>query len=185
METKKNANKSAKHQSAIKIMFVLCLTMAFALSVALFVSSGANYATAAKDHANARVAAFNVMYEIDDTEILNGATLNAETPEISVPITVYNYDESGRVSEVTIRYRLVVTTNAPLPEGIAVTLKGYTKTPDAQGNVYTFDNIAELEGGKAGSALLELQFAADMDSVAAGTDSTISVSVDVVAEQVD
>ena len=65
MEAKKISNNGIRKVSAFSVLFVLFLVAAFALAVALFVSAGANYATSAGDESSARVAAFNVRYEMD------------------------------------------------------------------------------------------------------------------------
>ena len=168
MEAKKISNNGIRKVSAFSVLFVLFLVAAFALAVALFVSAGANYATSAGDESSARVAAFNVMYEIDGSGIGNGATLNEDATEIRIPITAYNYDETGRVSEVDIAYDMIIAFESGWPDG----------------NAYTFYDVMFLKGGQQGEMrrLLTLRLS-DPDAIDA--DIRQGLTIDMRARQVD
>ena len=187
MEAKKISNNGIRKVSAFSVLFVLFLVAAFALAVALFVSAGANYATSAGDESSARVAAFNVMYEIDGSGIGNGATLNEDATEIRIPITAYNYDETGRVSEVDIAYDMIIAFESGWPDGLDISIDdepGSEFQMDAQENAYTFYDVMFLKGGQQGE-MRRLRTLRLSDPDAIDADIRQGLTIDMRARQVD
>lgn len=96
----------------------------------------------------------------------------------SLTFTVSNIN-AGAVSEVAIRYDIVI--QADLPAGVTMTLD--EKTPSQSGDTYTFSNMGTFAAGEERTFSHTLTFTGNFTAINAPSTSNIKISVQ--AEQID
>lgn len=95
--------------------------------------------------------------------------------------TVTN-EENGIVSEVALRYDVVVELSAALPEGVSAELDGSPGSVSPDGTKLTFAGAGEFEAGEHEENEHVLTFTASENTAAS---ESFTVTVSVAAEQID
>lgn len=174
-EKPKNAPTKKRRLSALPpYVYLGYLLLCTLLVTGVSLSS---YLSQAKDSASARIAAGAISITtvsgspvtLDNT---NGSASGSLTFNVS-------NNDAGAVSEVAIRYDIVIQAN--LPAGVTMTLD--EKTPSQSGNTYTFSNMGTFAAGKSQTILHTLTFTGNFTAINASSEKNIDISVQ--AEQID
>lgn len=144
--------------------------------------SFSRYISSASGRDNARVAAGVVTVRYDDN------TNNIEMIRPSndgVRTERFNFSVSNGVSEVAIRYDVVVTLDQALKNGVTMQLDDGTGSVSDDKKTYTFPNAGTFEAGVSGTKTHTLSFAGDFDTILPGTDDTYQIEIAIRSQQID
>ena len=130
---------------------------------------------------SARVAAGIVSVTYDSATVIE-----MERPTMGDMVTKqFHFSVSNQVSEVAIRYDVVVTLGEALPKGITMELDGKPCSGNTD-NTYTFSNMGTFEAGTSTSFSHKLTFTGDFAVYQPlEEEAEFPINISVYAEQID
>lgn len=156
------------------IYFMVCTLLLTGISFSGYVSTSAG-----SDSASAAAGLVTVSYDENSTK------LNMIRPSNDgVLVENFTFDVSNNISEVAIRYDVVVTLNQPLRNGVTMRLDGVECSGNTN-NMYKFSNIGTFEAGVKKTNTHTLSFAGDFDTISPGTDDTYDIQIKINSQQID
>lgn len=143
--------------------------------------SFSRYISTANAGDSARVAKGVVTVSYDEN-----TELKLERPTDDGTLTEnFQFHVSNSVSEVAIRYDVVVTLDKALGNGVTLTLDGRPGTVKNGGIEYEFPNMGIFAAGVSDSKTHTLSFAGDFMEIPSGTDDTYSIQIAIRSQQID
>lgn len=139
--------------------FILCICL---IAVVVALTAGptlAKMVSTAGGSGSAQVAAFIVEAEGSKEELLT-VDCNSNTANAAYSLSVTN-EKNGKVSEVSIKYNVIVTLPEALPNGVTVKLGDKVATVSADKKTYTFKDVGTLPAGIKATHNCTLLFTAD------------------------
>lgn len=177
IEQYEQKEKKSKKRLPLQAYLAYLLVCTFLLGGVSF----SRYITSANGSDRARVAAgvVTVSYNSDNTN------MKMERPaDDGTQTENFQFSVSNSVSEVAIRYDVVVTLDQPLGTGVTMTLDGHTGTAEAD-HTYIFSDTGTFMSGEQSTRTHSLSFAGDFSSVPPGTDDTYNIQITIRSQQID
>lgn len=144
-------------------------------------TSLAHYVSSANGSDSGRVAAGVVVVSSVDNSALTIKQPGGDDTVVTDTFQFSVSNSNGAVSEVAIKYDVIVTLDSALPAGVSMTLDG--KACSDSSNTFTFKNAGTFDAGVSKTNTHTLSVTGDYSTISAP--STLHVTIRVLAEQID
>ena len=182
MKRYKPKHLKKRQRIGIGRLSVICICMIATITILSTGTTLSKMVSTAAGSSSAQVAAFIVEANGSKQELLT-VDCNSNTANAAYSLSVTN-EKNGKVSEVSIKYNIIVTLPEALPNGVTVKVGDKAGTLSADKKTYTFADVGTFPAGIKATHNCTLLFEADTNLV---EDEYLieNIQVSIHTEQVD
>lgn len=182
MKKNLSQNKSEYKRKIPNRMLGLCIPLILITTIFSVGVTLSKMTSTADGNTNTQVAAY-IIEAKGDTQSSLKIDCYEGNKTASYSFLVTN-TKDGKISEVSVKYDIIITLPQIMPQGVTMHLNGRTASVSEDGKIYTFENVGILEAGKKKNDSYTLTFTADSNLVE-GDFQLKGIKIDVHTEQID